>query len=204
MHFQAALFFTLVGTLLSAPVSQKLKGMDSKTIGEAQSLISKILQEIPETHAAWITSKSLTLGGSTDSLQFLKSMIPSAPILPNITEISSLETGLVNMSTGLQLHLNLLNKLSEATSLPKTEQVTELQADIEELLEILDKLQIKAGFNASKEHSHGPEQDLVKNLTSEYKTQAAAHLTLHQLQEFSREVLQRIRDILLMTSGTVN
>lgn len=42
---------------MSAPVPQKLDSMNKDTIEQAHSLISKTLEDIPATHAAWINSK---------------------------------------------------------------------------------------------------------------------------------------------------
>ncbi|KTF90227.1 hypothetical protein cypCar_00047478 [Cyprinus carpio] len=89
MNFQAALLVTLVGIVASAPISDKLDIMNKDTIEQAHSLINKILQDIPTTHAAWIKSKSLTLGDSKArlELEFLKKdmYIPSAPVLQLIS-----------------------------------------------------------------------------------------------------------------------
>ncbi len=53
----AALLVTLVGIVASAPISDKLDVMKKDTIEQAHSLINKIIQDIPTTHAAWINSK---------------------------------------------------------------------------------------------------------------------------------------------------
>ncbi|KAK7134424.1 hypothetical protein R3I93_017743 [Phoxinus phoxinus] len=198
MNFQA-LLFTLVGIVGSAPVSQKLDIMDKETIEQAHSLISKILEDIPTVHTAWINSKSLTLGDNSNRLhlQFLKTrMIPSAPVLQNISSNFSLETCFAHIVKGLQLHLNLLKEISKSTMLNQTVKVTELQVEIRDLLFLIKKLQEQAGFDQSQQASD-KHHDLAKHLTTEYITQVAAHLTLQQLQDFSSDVL---RSILSMTS----
>ncbi|XP_073773395.1 colony stimulating factor 3 (granulocyte) a isoform X1 [Danio rerio] len=200
MNFQAAqFFFTLVGIVVSAPVPQKLDIMNKDTIEQAHSLISKTLEDIPATHAAWVKSKSLAWGSSTDKLQHLKHYIPSAPVLQNITDISSLETCLDKIVRGLQLHLNLLKDLIEATTLSQTDQVTELQADIQELVLLIEELQNQSGFNPSQQTSEEQSQSFKLNLTqhlkSDFQTEAAAHLILHQLRDFSCDILQRILSI---------
>ncbi len=56
----AALLVTLVAIVAivaSAPISDKLDIMNKDTIEQAHSLINKILQGIPTTHADWIKSK---------------------------------------------------------------------------------------------------------------------------------------------------
>uniref|UniRef100_A0A672PBQ1 Colony stimulating factor 3 (granulocyte) a n=1 Tax=Sinocyclocheilus grahami TaxID=75366 RepID=A0A672PBQ1_SINGR len=194
MNFQAALLVTLVGIVASAPISDKLGIMNKDTIVQAHILINKILKDIPTTHAAWINNKSLTLGDSTTRLQleFLRqSMIPSAPVLQNISSISSVETCLAHIVKGLQLHLNLLNEISK--ELTQTDQVNELKAEIKELRSLIKKLQ--------KQQSQTPEHDLAKHLTNKYMTQVAAHLTLQQLQDFSCDVLRSILSIRRMTSN---
>ncbi|XP_058650147.1 colony stimulating factor 3 (granulocyte) a [Onychostoma macrolepis] len=190
MNFQATLLVTLVGIVASAPISDKLDIMNKDTIEKAHSLIKKILQDIPTTHAAWINNKSLILGDSKTrlELEFLKKdmNIPYAPVLQNISEISSMKTCLANITKGLQLHLNLLKAISKATTLAQTDEVKDLQAEIQELWDLIEENQ------ASDEQSQTLEHDLAKHLTSEYMTQVAAHLTLQQLQDFSRDILRII------------
>ncbi|XP_043109183.1 colony stimulating factor 3 (granulocyte) a [Puntigrus tetrazona] len=205
MNFQAALLVTLVGIVASAPISDKLDIMNKDTIEQAHSLINKILQDIPTTHAAWINSKSMTLGDSKTmlELQFLKKdmNIPSAPVLQNISTISTLELCLANIMKGLQLHLILLTEIGKADTLDPTDHVKSLEAKIEELLHLIEELQSQAGFNSTKQASdeHTTVHGLAKNLTTKYKTQVAAHLTLQQLQDFSCDIL---RSILSMSSST--
>lgn len=52
-----ALLVALVGIVGSAPVSHKPAIMDEDTIEQAHSLISKILENIPKVHTAWIKSQ---------------------------------------------------------------------------------------------------------------------------------------------------
>ncbi|CAM4708056.1 unnamed protein product [Leuciscus chuanchicus] len=200
MNFQALLFTLvgIVGIVRSAPVPQKSDIMDKETIEQAHSLISEILKDIPIVHTAWINSKSLTLGHNSTrlQLQYLKTqMIPSAPVLQNISSNFSLETCFAHIVKGLQLHLNLLKEISKSTMLNQTDEVKGLQAEIRDLLHLIDKLQKQAGFDQSKQESDN-HHDLTKHLTGKYMTQVAAHLTLQQLQDFSSDVL---RCILSMT-----
>ncbi|XP_052426168.1 colony stimulating factor 3 (granulocyte) a [Carassius gibelio] len=203
MNFQAALFVTLVGIVVSAPISDKLDIMSKDTIEQAHSLINKILQDIPTTHAAWINNTSLTLGDSNtmQELQYLKNYIniTYAPVLQTISNEFSMESCLANITKGLQLHMNLLKEIINVSKLAQTEQVIDLQAEIQELLDLIEELQNQAGFDtstqATDEHSH----DLVNRLTNTYLAQVAAHLTLQQLQDFSCEILRSIRS---MTSSS--
>ncbi|KAA0725514.1 hypothetical protein E1301_Tti010324 [Triplophysa tibetana] len=172
--------------------------MDSTLIGYAHSFISKILKEIPTAHASWIKSPSLKLGSSAELQHFKENLIPSAPVLESISENFTLEICLDRMFKGLKLHDNLLTEISEVTKLKPTEQVDELQADIRELLSLINQMQTKAGFKSSVEVS---QHDLDKNLTSTYLIQVAAHLTLEQLQVFSCDVLRSILAFPDMTSG---
>ncbi|KAG1925339.1 colony stimulating factor 3 (granulocyte) a [Pimephales promelas] len=204
MNFQVALLFTLVGIVGSAPVSQKLDIMDKETIEQAHSLISKILKDIPTVHTAWINSKSLTLGNNSTrlQLQFLKTqMIPSAPVLQNISSNFSLETCFAHIVKGLQLHLNLLKEISNSTMLNQT--VNELPTEIRDLLLLIKKLQKQAGFDQSKQASD-KHHDLTKHLTSEYMTEVAAHLILQQLQDFSSDVLRSILSLISDKSSSEN
>lgn len=52
----------------------------------------------------------------------------------------SQDTCLDKIAKGLQLHLNLLKELMEATMLSQTDQVTELQADIQELVLLIEEV----------------------------------------------------------------
>ncbi|XP_067286764.1 colony stimulating factor 3 (granulocyte) a [Pseudorasbora parva] len=177
-----------------APVSRELDNMDKDTIAKAHSLISKILNDIPTVHTTWIEKKSMTLGDNStrQQLQLLKEhMIPSAPVLHSISNSFSLETCLAHIVEGLQLHVNLLNEISKSTFLNKTDGVEDLIAEIEELLCLIKKLQnLDQSKQASDKQTH--KHDLAKHLTNKYRTRAAAHLTLHQLQEFGSDVLRSI------------
>ncbi|KAI7797022.1 colony stimulating factor 3 (granulocyte) a [Triplophysa rosa] len=196
--YQAALLVALLGFVGSAPLPEKRDSMDSHFIGYAHSFISTVLKGIPAAHASWINSPSLKLGSSVNpELQHLKeNLIPSAPVLESISDNFTLEICLDRIFKGLKLHVNLLTEISEGTKLKQTEQVAELQADIEELLSLINKMQTEAGFERSVEAS---QHDLAKNLKSTYITQVAAHLTLQQLQVFSCDVLRSILSFRDMT-----
>ncbi|XP_067226243.1 colony stimulating factor 3 (granulocyte) a isoform X2 [Chanodichthys erythropterus] len=202
MNFQA-LLVTLVGIVGSAPVSHKLDVMDKDTIAQAHSLIRKILEDIPTVHTAWIKSMSFTLGDNRELLlNFKEKMIPSAPVLQNISSSFSLETCLAHIVKGLQLHLNLLEEIRKSPMLVQTDQVMNLKAEIEDLLYQIKELQNQAEFDHSQQESgKQSEIDVAKYLTSEYVTGVAAHLTLQQLQDFSYDVL---RSILSMASISEN
>ncbi|KAK2876701.1 hypothetical protein QQF64_004409 [Cirrhinus molitorella] len=210
MNFQVALLLTLVGIVASAPISDKLNNMDKDTIEQAHSLINKILEDIPTVHKDWITIKSLTLGNHTilQELGYLRNealKIPPAPVLQNISSISSMETCLAKIVEGLQLHLILLKDVSKATT--QDQRVKHFQADIRDLLLLIEKLQKQAGFDPSKQASDEQSQPPVhdfradKNLSDKYLTQVAVHLILQQLQDFSFDVL---RSILSMTEMAEN
>ncbi|XP_051771310.1 colony stimulating factor 3 (granulocyte) a [Ctenopharyngodon idella] len=201
MNFQVALLVTLVGIVGSAPVSHNPNIMD--TIEQTHSLISKILDDIPTVHTAWIQSQSLILGDNTTRqlLQHLKEkMIPSAPVLQNISSSFTQETCLAHIAKGLQLHLNLLKEISKSPMLVQTKRVNDLQDEIQDLLYQIEENQ--PGFDHSQQASDKKSQtDLAKHLTSEYLTQVAAHLTLQQLQDFSYDVLRSILSIRSMSTS---
>ncbi|ROL03964.1 hypothetical protein DPX16_23399 [Anabarilius grahami] len=208
MNFQVALLVTLVGIVGSAPVSHKPDIMDKDTIEQAHSLISKILEDIPTVHTAWIKSRSFTLGNNTTRqllLNLKEKMIPSAPVLQNISSSFSLETCLAHIAKGLQLHLNLLKEISKSPLLVQTDQVIDLQAEIQDLLFQIKELQNQAEFDHSQQASDKQSHtDVAKHLTSEYLTGVAAHLTLQQLQDFSYDVLRSILSIRSMASISEN
>uniref|UniRef100_A0A8C2BK98 Colony stimulating factor 3 (granulocyte) a n=1 Tax=Cyprinus carpio TaxID=7962 RepID=A0A8C2BK98_CYPCA len=197
MNFQAALLVTLVGIVASAPISDKLDIMNKDTIEQAHSLINKILQDIPTTHAAWIKSK-VSIFQDCKHNRYLGTYCPLYSEEQSISMGFS-ETCLANITKGLQLHFNLLKEISNATTLAQTDQVKDLQAEIHELLLLIEELQNQAGFDPSKqasdEQSQTPEHDLAKHLTNEYLTQVAAHLTLQQLQDFSCDILRSIHSM---------
>ncbi|XP_059386193.1 uncharacterized protein LOC132121007 [Carassius carassius] len=206
MNFQAALLVTLVGSVASAPISDKLDILNKDTIEQAHSLINKILEDTPKAHAAWINSKSLTLGDITtiQQLGLLEEyMMPSDPGLLNFSSNCSMETCLAHIVKGLHRHLNLLNETGK--KLAQTEQLSELKADIEELRSLIKKLQKQAGFDPSKQAKDEQLQtlvhDLPKHLTNDYLIHVAAHLTLQQLQDFSCEVLRSFLRLRRMTSN---
>lgn len=52
----------------------------------------------------------------------------------------SQETCLANITKGLQLHLNLLKEINKVTTLAQTDQVKDLQAEIKELLLLIEEV----------------------------------------------------------------
>ncbi|XP_052468246.1 uncharacterized protein LOC128025757 [Carassius gibelio] len=206
MNFQGALLVTLVGIVASAPISDKLDIFKKETIQLAHSFINKILEDTPKAHAAWVNSKSLTLGDNSTIQQLgllEEEMIPSDPALLNFSSNCSMETCLAHIVKGLQRHLNLLNEISKKLS--KTDQLSELKADIQELRSLIKKLQKQAGFDPSKQEKDEQLQTLVhdlhKHLTNDYLIHVAAHLTIQQLLDFSCEVLRSFLRIRRMTSN---
>ncbi|XP_055032544.1 colony stimulating factor 3 (granulocyte) a isoform X1 [Misgurnus anguillicaudatus] len=195
--YLVALLAILLGTVGSAPLPDTQNIMDKETLEQAHSVISKILEDIPKAHASWINNSNLNLGSSDKELQHLKEeFVPPAPVLESISESFTLETCLDHIFEGLKLHLNLLTEILKANKLKKIQQVAELQAGIEDLLIVINKLQNEAGFERSlnllNDQIQTSVQDLAKKLTSEFKAEVAAHLTLQQLQKFSGDVLQSI------------
>ncbi|RXN34711.1 colony stimulating factor 3 (granulocyte) a [Labeo rohita] len=189
MNFQAALLVTLVGIVASAPISDKMD-----TIEHAHSLTNKILQDIVLTHEVWVDQKSMILGNRTtmEELGYLRDeflKIPRAPVLQNISTISSMETCLAKIVEGLQLHLDLLKNVGN--QITPTEQYKGLKADIRDLLHQIKKLQKQAGFDASDKQL----QASMHDPPSEYYIQVAAHITLQQLHDFSSDVLRSILSI---------
>ncbi|XP_051969233.1 colony stimulating factor 3 (granulocyte) a [Xyrauchen texanus] len=201
--YQTILFVTLAGTVGSAPLSQKLDIMDKDTVEQAHSFISKILADIPTTHAAWINYKSLTLDQPSSDLQFLKnSTIPAAPQLKSISDNFTLEMCLARIVDGLNLHLNLLKVISKAPTMNQTKEVPELQAEIQDLLYLIFELQDQAGYEQAMDNQlQTLKHSLAEPLKDEFMTKMMAHLTLQQLQVFSCDVLRSILSIRSSTSS---
>ncbi|XP_073346178.1 colony stimulating factor 3 (granulocyte) a [Pagrus major] len=174
------------GALVEDPQSQELVEM-------SRSLIEKILQAIPDTHASCITSQALQLNSSENSKLAMMAKtigIPSAPVLKAVSESYSLETCLTNMSEGLQLHRALLSSVTPR--LKNQNKVTALQTDIRDLVIQINKLLKKVQAEAVVQPSPTP---VALNLPGEYEYQVAAHLTLVQLQAFGQDVVRCLRSL---------
>lgn len=109
-------------------------------VQRSRSLTQKILLSIPDTHKSCIHVETLQLNSSENAkLAYMASTIgiPSAPVLRVVSENFTLETSLIRMSEGLQLHRALLSSVS-----PRLEnKLTGLLADIKDLIIQINKVE---------------------------------------------------------------
>ncbi|XP_034414165.1 colony stimulating factor 3 (granulocyte) a isoform X2 [Cyclopterus lumpus] len=162
-------------------------------VQRSRSLILKILLSIPDTHASCIHIETLQLNSSENAkLVFMASTIgiPSAPVLRGVSENFTLETSLIHMSEGLQLHRALLSTVSP--QLANKDKVTGLQADIKDLVIQINKLLKMAQAEAAVQPSP---MSVALRLPGEYDVQVAAHLTLVQLQSFGQDTVRCLRSL---------
>ncbi|XP_068439935.1 colony stimulating factor 3 (granulocyte) a isoform X2 [Clinocottus analis] len=162
-------------------------------VQRSRSLIEKILLSIPDTHKSCIHVEALQLNSSENAkLVFMASSIgiPSAPVLRAVSENFTLETSLLRMSEGLQLHRALLSSVSPR--LANKDKVTGLQADIKDLVIQINKMLKMAQAEAVVRPSPTP---VALRLSGEYDAQVAAHLTLVQLQSFGQDTVRCLRGL---------
>ncbi|KAM3591608.1 uncharacterized protein V6R79_004752 [Siganus canaliculatus] len=172
--------------LVEDPQSQEI-------VQRSRSLIQKILLFIPVTHKSCIHSEALQLN-STENERFALMAstigIPAAPAIRTVSENFTLEACLRRVSEGLQLHRALL--ISVSPRLKNTDKVTELLADIKDLIININKLLKMIQKEAPVQPSPTP---MSLRLPGDYEVQLAAHLTLVQLQAFGQDVVRCLRSL---------
>ncbi|KAG7492370.1 hypothetical protein MATL_G00013490 [Megalops atlanticus] len=165
-----------------------------RAVERSQSLVNKVLNDIPEAHKSCVRSKSLTLQPSSESknLQYMESSlgIPRAPTLKGLSDEFRLEMCLDRMSEGLQMYQDLLGVLSDRVSTP--ERLTELRADITDLLAQVVKMREMAHLETGVKYAGS---GLASRLTGDYEMQVATHLILVQLQDFTRDIFRSLRNM---------
>ncbi|KAI7789973.1 hypothetical protein IRJ41_010848 [Triplophysa rosa] len=159
------------------------------------SLAKKILDDIPRVHDACVKTTGLTLELSAEAhnLEYLLSEIgiPAAPLLKTISEDHSLAESLSRMLEGLDLHRDLLQNLSDVLS--STETLKLLLADIRDLSAQVQQMQQLAQIPMTPSQRNIPH--VSSRLSSDYKVQVAAHLSLQQLRRFTQDVFRCLRHI---------
>ncbi|TNN39529.1 hypothetical protein EYF80_050305 [Liparis tanakae] len=161
-------------------------------VQRSRSLALKILLSIPDAHASCVHAETLQLNSSENAmLVFMASTIgiPSAPVLRAVSDNFTVETSLIRMSEGLQLHRALLSAVSPR--LPNKDQVTGLQADIKDLVIQINKMLKMAQAAAALPSS----PSVALRLPRDYEVQVAAHLTLVQLQSFGQDAVRCLRSL---------
>uniref|UniRef100_A0A4W5QCI6 Uncharacterized protein n=1 Tax=Hucho hucho TaxID=62062 RepID=A0A4W5QCI6_9TELE len=144
------------------------------SVENSQSLIKKVLDAIPETHASCIHSETLILNSSSENrkLQYLAINlgIPSAPTLKALTDNFTLETCLSRMSEGLQVHQDLLRAVVQR--LANTESITALLTDVRDLRVQINRvrLPVKRLIHHARIHS------IIKSIGFKYCSDINADL----------------------------
>ncbi|XP_061564868.1 colony stimulating factor 3 (granulocyte) a [Cololabis saira] len=160
-------------------------------VQRSRALIQKILQSIPNTHKACVHAKALQLNSPENGrLLTIVSIIgiPSAPVLKNISENSSLENSLSQIYEGLQLHQILLTSVSNR--LEKKDKVDALIADISDLTNQVKKM---LRMTPAEEPVPPTPPQMTLRMPGDYEVQVAAHWTLLQLQDFGQDVNRCLR-----------
>ncbi|KAJ8414467.1 hypothetical protein AAFF_G00053370 [Aldrovandia affinis] len=165
-----------------------------RVVERSQSLVNKILNNIPEAHKFCVSSKSLTLHPSSESkkLQYMESSlgIPRAPTLKGLSAEFTLEMCLNRISEGLQMYQDLLGALCDRVSTPK--KLEELQDDIRDLLVQITQMYELGQFEARVRYEGS---GLASRLTGDFEVQVAAHLSLVQLQDFAQDIFRSLRNM---------
>ncbi|XP_062337777.1 colony stimulating factor 3 (granulocyte) a isoform X1 [Osmerus eperlanus] len=183
-----ALQCCVAALVCAAPVHLPDDADFEQTLEKAQSLVKKILFDIPSVQ------KDLTLDPSshTGNLQLmLKTLgIPPNPTIKPISAHFTLEVCLQRMSLGLQLHHSLLRDLTSAS----TSAIQHLQVDLRDLKALVNKMQ--------KQSQLSEEPSFTLSISGTYDVQVATHLALQQLRIFSHDLGRSLRNIQASLPGT--
>ncbi|KAG9267586.1 colony stimulating factor 3 (granulocyte) a [Astyanax mexicanus] len=207
MHLFLGLPLTLCALSLVSPAPMPAMWRDMQNpafenaLENGHSLISKILNDTPAAHKAWIHTESLSLDGNdSGKLQYLKEVLnlTTAPALKPISDSLNLGDCLGQIAEGLRLHQTLLTVVSNL-ALVKPEEVDGLLYDIRDLLIQVKKMQSQTGVTSAPETQEDLKSQLQKNLApqleDEYTSQVAAHLVLLHLRDFSQDVSRSFRSM---------
>lgn len=157
-------------------------------VQESHSLIQKILQSIPAVYNSTVHVKLQ----SPENMVIMASSIgiPSAPVPQVVSEDFSLESALTNMTEGLKLHRELLNAV--LPQLDNNSNMVELSNDIGDLDLIIHKMLTLMEKATPSTPSSIP---VALRLNDEFDVQAAAHLTLAQLEAFGQNVVLSLKSM---------
>ncbi|XP_029986566.1 colony stimulating factor 3 (granulocyte) b [Sphaeramia orbicularis] len=182
-------YFLLVVLVQSAPVSSPLK----EEADRAQTLVQKILKDLPTVHAAAVDTEGLTFDpqSQTANLQLMEAElgIPQAPVLKPLSERFTLDVSLSRMWAGSQLYQGLLGDLSGRVS-----GLSDLRADLRDLQAQIHKMSVSARTGAATPPPP-PAPDLASRLHGNYEAQVAAHLTLTQLRSHCHDLMRSLRGV---------
>ncbi|XP_036427665.1 colony stimulating factor 3 (granulocyte) a [Colossoma macropomum] len=187
-----------------APIQEPWKDMQDTEFQEAvesgHSLTRKILDDINKLHKSWVhTSFSLDEKVSS-KLEYLKKILdlPAAPAIKPLSDSFTLSACLSQIAKGLKLHQTLLTVVSKLSH-TKSEMVDGLLCDIRDLLLQVRKMQDLKNLPSDQETQAVSESQLQETLapkiSDEHISHVAAHLTLHQLREFGKDVRRTFRSM---------
>ncbi|KAM6904662.1 colony stimulating factor 3 (granulocyte) b [Xenentodon cancila] len=180
--------FLFAAFVRSAPVNSPAFKVAAE---RAQSLVEKILKDVPAAYAAAVHTEgfSLDVPSQTLNLEMMVSSlgIPAAPVLKPLSQRFTPDMCVGHMSAGTQLFQGLLGNLSK-----KLSGLENLKADLRDLLTHIDKLKEAAQLTSDGlDQNHGP--DLVLHLQDSYEEQVAVHVTLRQLRSFCHDLIRSLR-----------
>ncbi|XP_041634099.1 granulocyte colony-stimulating factor-like [Cheilinus undulatus] len=189
----AAVLHVFLCSLLvqSAPISSPsdLPPAFREAAAQAKTLVEKILRDIPAVHGATVNTEGLTLDPSTqtENLQMMATTlrIPAAPVLKPLSERFTLDVCVSRMAAGSRLYQGLLGVLSESL-----DGLTDLQADLRDLLMNINKMKEAAQLSSSSE-----DQNLDFHPQGNFEVQVAIHLTLKQLRSFCHDLIRSLRAV---------
>ncbi|XP_036408789.1 granulocyte colony-stimulating factor-like [Megalops cyprinoides] len=165
-----------------------------RAMERSKSLVNKLLSEIPAVHKSCVSSEALTLDPSGDqkNLQYMVTSlgIPPAPVLRALSADFTMEMCLNRMSEGLHLYQNLLSVVHDRISTP--EKVTELLADIRDLLAQVQKMRELGQLESGVQYGGS---GLGARLTGDYEVQVATHVTLTHLRAFAQDLFRSLRNV---------
>ncbi|KAL4660495.1 hypothetical protein GN956_G1364 [Arapaima gigas] len=157
------------------------------------TVVRKLMEDIPAAHKATVRSPTLTLTSTTEThldYMVVSLGIPAAPVLKAIGADFTLETCLNHMSEGLQMYEDLLAAVSGRVAAP--EKLTELQADLRELLAQVHKMRELSELEPTVPYTTS---NLASRLTGDFEVDVATHLVLVQLQTFVQHIFRSLRNI---------
>ncbi|CAL8264932.1 colony stimulating factor 3 (granulocyte) b isoform X1 [Gadus morhua] len=194
LHF-LALQCCLALLVLSAPLQDsRLTLADPEfklAVVRSNTLVEKILEDIPVVHKNTIHSTGLILEPSSQGPMLQRMVltlgIPTPPALMPLSAHFTLENSLSRMSVGIKLQQDLLGALAA-----RLEGLDDLRADLRDLLTQINKMQ-ELGRWSSDEPYQSP--DIAANLHGDYELQVATHLTLTQLRAFCQDIVRSMRNI---------
>nr|XP_023676572.1 granulocyte colony-stimulating factor isoform X2 [Paramormyrops kingsleyae] len=165
-----------------------------RALEHSQSLVNKILGDIPAAHKASVNSETLTLQPNSEpkNLDYMVTVlaIPSAPTLKAISADFTVEMCLDRMAEGLEMYQDLLKAVGDRASSP--EKLRDLQADVKDLSAQIHKMHQLAGMESTAQYKGS---GLDSRLTGDYEVQVATHLTLAQLRDFTQDIFRSLRNM---------